>query len=156
VKRCNICGRIKAEAEFYSHPSSYDGLHPSCKPCVKAKAKANYHHHAKDQNWVAKERERCRIKAKKYRDAGRAKIPTYAQTRKWEKANPKKKYAQKKAGIALRRGLIAEASHCEMCGSKPPDVKHHHDYSRPLEIIWLCHACHGAAHRKRKTEPRQR
>lgn len=32
------------------------------------------------------------------------------------------------------------------CGSTKTEA-HHHDYSKPLDVRWLCRACHQAAHR---------
>lgn len=36
---------------------------------------------------------------------------------------------------------------CAVCGAKKVQA-HHHDYSRPLDVEWLCFACHQAAHGK--------
>lgn len=34
---------------------------------------------------------------------------------------------------------------CQKCGAQKSE-KHHPDYSRPLEVEWLCRRCHRAAH----------
>ena len=36
---------------------------------------------------------------------------------------------------------------CEKC-QKPKAQAHHDDYSKPLEVRWLCAACHSAHHKK--------
>ena len=36
---------------------------------------------------------------------------------------------------------------CESCGD-PKAQKHHDDYSKPLEVRWLCVNCHILLHRK--------
>jgi hypothetical protein len=36
---------------------------------------------------------------------------------------------------------------CSECGSTERVHRHHPDYRRPLDIVWLCSACHGAEHR---------
>ena len=36
---------------------------------------------------------------------------------------------------------------CEGCGD-PKAQKHHDDYSKPLEVRWLCVNCHILLHRK--------
>ncbi len=46
---------------------------------------------------------------------------------------------------AVKKGLIKREP-CEVCG----DIKshgHHEDYSKPLEIMWLCHEHHADRHR---------
>jgi hypothetical protein len=35
---------------------------------------------------------------------------------------------------------------CSMCGALKAEC-HHPDYTKPLEIIWLCRRCHKRIHR---------
>lgn len=37
---------------------------------------------------------------------------------------------------------------CERCGSLKAD-RHHENYDKPLEIVWLCRRCHGQHHAAR-------
>lgn len=46
---------------------------------------------------------------------------------------------------AIRRGKLARQK-CDVCGARPTEA-HHDDYSKPLEIRWLCVACHAEHHR---------
>lgn len=39
---------------------------------------------------------------------------------------------------------------CQQCGALSAEM-HHPDYSRPLEVVWLCHPCYMALH-KHQTE----
>lgn len=43
-----------------------------------------------------------------------------------------------------RRGHL-EPRPCETCCSTAAE-KHHEDYSKPLEVRWLCRKCHLALH----------
>lgn len=53
------------------------------------------------------------------------------------------------ANVYLRRGKIQRGP-CVDCGVEPDefgDVEMHHaDYSKPLEITWLCRDCHLDRH----------
>lgn len=50
------------------------------------------------------------------------------------------------ANVYQRRGKLIPRP-CEKCGAEQVQ-KHHHDYSKPLEVVWLCQPCHLAAHKK--------
>jgi ribosomal protein S27AE len=53
--------------------------------------------------------------------------------------------ARRKLQAEVRAGRIVRQP-CEACG-KPAAHAHHDDYSKPLEVRWLCPLCHAAAHR---------
>ncbi len=46
---------------------------------------------------------------------------------------------------AVRDGKIKRGK-CESCGHKKTQA-HHHDYSKPLDVTWLCIKCHFAEHK---------
>jgi hypothetical protein len=48
---------------------------------------------------------------------------------------------------AIKRGDVVRASACEACGRTTTRLcGHHEDYSKPLEVIWLCMRCHRYIH----------
>lgn len=47
---------------------------------------------------------------------------------------------------AIRYGAMVRQP-CEKCGAENTHG-HHDDYSKPLEVRWLCHFCHAAEHPK--------
>lgn len=60
--------------------------------------------------------------------------------------------ARARAKMAVRRGTI-EKKPCEVCGADAE--MHHQDYSKPLEITWLCPEHHRQRHRHSiKTGPK--
>ena len=66
--------------------------------------------------------------------------------RRWREENPEKYRAQTALGNAVRDGKILKGP-CASCGDSGRVVGHHHDYFRPLDVVWLCPACHGIEHR---------
>lgn len=56
-----------------------------------------------------------------------------------------KPQAKEKARQAYKNGLIQKPLFCEKCHEKKPLDKHHPDYNKPLEVMWLCRSCHKVA-----------
>lgn len=77
-----------------------------------------------------------------------------AYMRQWRKSNPLTGLALQKdrcrayANVCLRRGKILRKP-CVLCGAKAQ--MHHPDYSKPLEVVWLCRPCHMDVHRGKKS-----
>lgn len=57
--------------------------------------------------------------------------------------------ARSYANVYLSRGLL-ERGPCEDCGIEHDELQpvemHHADYSKPLDVTWLCRDCHLARH----------
>lgn len=72
--------------------------------------------------------------------------------RGWRKINKltpeqrEKDNARSYAGVYKRRGKLIQKP-CEKCNSQDSEM-HHEDYSKPLEIIWLCRSCHLKLHKQ--------
>lgn len=52
--------------------------------------------------------------------------------------------ARSYANAYQRRGKVIKQP-CSSCGSEQAE-KHHEDYSKPLEVKWLCRPCHIQEH----------
>lgn len=71
----------------------------------------------------------------------------------------KKREAQNAVRTAIRNGTLVRRP-CESfsswrnrdCGRTPAHA-HHEDYSKPLEIVWLCASCHKSRHWDLKRNP---
>jgi hypothetical protein len=64
--------------------------------------------------------------------------------------NRDKVLARKRLNYAIEYGHIIK-NPCERCGEFKVEG-HHPDYTKPLEVIWLCHKCHRAEERKLKVD----
>lgn len=58
---------------------------------------------------------------------------------------PEKYRARNKTYAALKSGALVRKP-CVVCGAEKVDA-HHPDYSKPLEVIWVCRRHHVELHR---------
>jgi len=66
---------------------------------------------------------------------------------KWRAAHRDVLRVQSMLRAAVRKGVVDRLDHCEICGLVCSTQGHHRDYSKPLEVVWLCPSCHRKAHR---------
>ena len=45
---------------------------------------------------------------------------------------------------AVNKRQLSRPHTCSSCGKLCKAEGHHEDYSRPLEVIWLCRKCHSS------------
>jgi len=77
---------------------------------------------------------------------------TRAGVRRWRSAHPEGPRAHKLVYAAVRLGEIERPDRCEGCGRGVRLHGHHADYTKPLQIRWLCGSCHRLAHRRPRDE----
>ena len=68
----------------------------------------------------------------------------FLKTKEWQVNNKEKVSASSKLRRELKKGTISKLP-CEVCGN-PKVQGHHEDYSKPLEVKWLCVQHHRKAH----------
>lgn len=135
-KRCFKCSTVLPITEFYRHPMMGDGHLGKCKECTKRDSTAR--RNAKIEE--VREYDRRRAKAPKRR-AHQKRI-----TKAWVAANPKARWSHGKLAYNVRAGKITRPTKCEDCGDDSRLIEAHHpDYSRPLDVEWLCKPCHWKA-----------
>ena len=132
-KRCFKCLCEKPFEGFYKHPRMADGHLNKCIDCTKADVMRNRQE-----------------KVEKYREYDRARATTEKRrasvrrlTERWRKEHPQRRAAQVALGNAVRDGRL-KSQPCFLCGADAE--AHHPDYSRPLDVVWLCPAHHKQAH----------
>lgn len=65
--------------------------------------------------------------------------------RRYRENNPEKHRAHRLMWNAIRRGDLVRET-CAVCGAHKVEG-HHEDYSKPLDVIWLCKKHHLEAHK---------
>lgn len=129
-KLCFKCNQIKLLSDFYRHFRMADGHLNKCKDCTKRDAKLHYE--AIGGN-VEYERARSKTPERK------AAMARYQRSR--SEKNPGRYKAAYAVGNALRDGRLKKGP-CEKCGTIEKIQGHHDDYSKPLEVRWLCFQHH--------------
>lgn len=157
MKKCFRCSRLLSIEEFYQHTQMADGHLNKCKDCTKADSAQREARLMADPILSELERDRHRLKSRRYREAGRVKEQTpeqqRAQLRKQRAKFPEKNRARQLVAHAIRAGLI-KRNPCKICGETAH--AHHDDYSKPLEVIWFCAKHHSEHHVKLRRIKRQK
>ena len=68
--------------------------------------------------------------------------------RRYKDRNAAKHNARKMVYNWVSRGKMVRPTNCQVCGISCHTEAHHKDYSKPLEVTWLCRNCHLAQHGK--------
>ena len=134
-KTCFKCQKTLPRSEFYRHSKMGDGLLGKCKECAKIDTKINRRNHMEFY------REYDKTRAKQFhRKKLKAKI-----TKNRRKIVDGYQAAHNAVIRAIKNGVLVKQP-CQMCGSKSFIHAHHDDYSKPLEVMWLCAEHHKARH----------
>lgn len=143
-----ICRTCNTETDDF-----YVSNHAECKSCLRARAR-NYRA-ANLEKVKAYDRQRGLLPERKEAVKARAsryKGKKYAAT--FTAHHPLKRAAHNAVNNAIRDGKLV-VQPCERCGYGIGIQAHHEDYSKPLEVVWLCPPCHGARHREINDERRR-
>ena len=133
TKMCRKCGKEKALTAFYKEPRVKDGRRAQCKTCYEKVIRA----------WKKRHPE----KVKAFYTAFNERNPgeRTRQCRRDRKKHAMHHSARAKAREAVAKGAITRRA-CELCEDENT-VMHHHDYSKPFDVNWLCKGCHEKIHR---------
>lgn len=133
TKKCSQCDVEKDINEFFFANKSKNIRQSYCKICYK-KYDAHRHHTNRD-----KRNEEARIFYQNNKEKWAEKVKKHILL------YPEKHKARNKLRYAVYTGKIIKQP-CEVCGEVKVEG-HHKDYSKPLEVNWLCHKHHMETHR---------
>lgn len=149
-KRCFKCGQKKSLADFYRHKMMADGHLNKCKECSKKDTRANRRENRVYYQEYDRKRANLphRVEARKqYQCTENYRVSAAKGRKRYLERHPEIRKAHIIVGNFLRDGKLTKAESCEGCGSSERLHAHHSDYSRPLDVVWLCHVCHVEWHR---------
>lgn len=98
--------------------------------------------------WYLENKERVKKTVRKYLVENREKV--IARRQKWRAKHPDRVKAQYTLHRQVIRGIIKPLP-CFRCGCLDTEA-HHGDYSKPLEVIWLCRKHHAEADTERRVK----
>ena len=94
--------------------------------------------------------ENCRALNRKYLATEKGKAARARATLKYREKHKEKLAAHNAVTYALKTGVLKRHP-CWVCGLNAQ--AHHPDYSRPLDVVWLCDKHHKEAHALVKQSP---
>lgn len=151
TKKCGKCGLQKSVDAYHRRSRSKDGLQSYCKECDK---------HATLSQMASKEgreyRSRWRMSEKgvssrrSYLESDNGKKKHKENAARHRERHKQKVKARAAVSNAIVLGLLVRADKCSVCFVSPPAMRdgrsalqaHHDDYSKPLDVQWLCVKCH--------------
>lgn len=156
MKSCTTCHKELPESEFYPRTNK-------CKDCTKAGVRANRaarvdYYRGYDraramrpdrvtarQEYAVTEagRESHARAGKRYRGTEEGRLVAREAASRY----PEKRRARGMVAARIRNGSIRPLG-CEVCGRGPTHA-HHEDYSKPLNVRWLCVRHHEDVHHDR-------
>ena len=134
-KRCFKCREKKDLADFYRHAMMADGHLNKCKACTRLDVLAHRSTHI--EHVRAYDRQRA---SHPHRVELRQRI-----ARAWTARHPDRKRATTQVNNAVRDGRLQRATACQVCQTPGRVEAHHHDYTQPLDVLWVCKPCHWHA-----------
>lgn len=155
---CKQCRKEKTQNRINSDPEKYKKF---CSDRSKKRWK-NEDYKKSIKNWREKNKEKIAKQCREYLDKNKDYL--YSKQKEWrtinkniisesenkyKENNPLKLACRSYVRTAIKNGNITNPNKCNKCMKECKPEAHHKDYTKPLEIIWLCRTCHGHEHRKK-------
>lgn len=145
MKTCRRCNKPKEDSEFNTYKKyGKTYLKSMCKPCQsewyaeKGYGKKSY----EDNRQHKKQLMKAYTQTKAGKEAAKRAQEKYRRSSQYSL----KQNARKKVFRAVQSGKLVKPICCESCSQELALEAHHEDYSKPLEIKWLCKECHENTH----------
>jgi hypothetical protein len=137
-KTCIKCEVLKDITCFYKHKMMSDGHLGKCKECCKkdqlATRNANLEYYREYDRRRSLEHDR--------------KEQYLNKTRRMRDDHQGMQKAHNAVARALAKGSLIRPDKCSRCEAVEYIQGHHDDYSKPMEIMWLCPLCHANRHKE--------
>lgn len=132
---CTHCNISKPKSKFAPRPTA-SGVYSWCNDCMSE---------ASRQRRI-KNPEAWRLQVVRHRATEAGKESLKRAVYKNIAKSPEKQKARRKLRYAIESGKIIRPNQCNRCNNTYRIEGHHTDYSKPLEVLWLCKHCHMDIH----------
>ena len=145
--RMKICRKCKIELpsdSFHKSKSNKDKLQSYCKSCSLERSN-QYKKSEKGMKYYQDKEylKRQLVHKRKYKKSEKGKL----SAKVYYENNKIKCNARSKLGRSVVSGYLNKPSICDNCGIDSKLEAHHDDYSKPLDVLWVCKECHIKLHR---------
>lgn len=140
MKRCSTCEQSFDHSNFYTDTRRTDQLKSQCKKChclTTQLSRDPARHRDNNRRWMRESKYYSRPEVRE-REMLRSRVKNKSVEAK----------ARALANRAIDLGFLVRPTDCPRCGNRAKIHAHHVDYSRPLDVLWLCVECHGKEHRR--------
>jgi hypothetical protein len=159
---CTVCNIEKTYDCFSKSKKGKNGYAEQCKVCRLVKDREYYKKRpeiclAKHERWAKRNPEKILKNQREYYHRNKDKILEklketrkkngYNTTKQYKHRNKEKIDAHNYVALAIKFGNLVRPETCEKCKKQCKPHAHHHDYTKPLDVIWVCPKCHGEEHR---------
>jgi len=137
MRTCSKCGVKQRLEDFYPSSMHKEGRKPECKKCNNERGRAYVK--ANKEKRKAWRRQHYLKNLSREKEAAKQYHLTHKDGHR----------AHAKVGYATRAGHLTPKP-CEVCGTIDDVHAHHDDYSKPLDVRWLCRSHHLRLHARQR------
>lgn len=138
---CSRCNLEKPKNLFNRSSRHASGFCTWCKPCESERK----------NKWLIENPTKAKEYANRHREKHKDTI--YSKNYAREKIKHHEKLAKMAVARAIKRGDLVRPEACDKCSKICKPEGHHFDYTKRLDVMWLCKSCHAREHvRLRKVE----
>lgn len=136
---CTTCGKSLPLCAFARKAEGKFGRQPKCRECTSEYTRDRY------------QRKRSEILDNVHKTYRRNRDAYLSRQKALRARTMDRERARGAVRWALRRGDVTRPDHCSLCGRAGSVQAHHPDYSKPLDVQWLCRSCHLTIHGKERS-----
>lgn len=140
---CSTCKNFFSKEDFYKNKRTILGITSECKKCFSATSIRT--------RSIENSRKLNREHMDRYKIKKSDEIKKKDRIRSKLKNKTPKVICRNELNNAVKKGYVIKPKYCTECGGDKNIQGHHEDYSKPLNVIWLCSMCHAKRHHKKVT-----